>query len=369
MKNYKIQLQGALDKIIYVPAMDERSALEQAQSVYDGCSYTILKPNHKTPIEEIIFRASSVGHIAQCLEKTGLTNTQFAELEKLQALKVTPMGLTAKQQEDFEKLSKLEVLSEPQAKKLADYNHRITTPKDLTEKQTSRIVELETKRDAPPVLGEGAKSYIKKIWLENERSFKDEIVANKYLNKGIEGEEDAISLMSDVDGVFYAKHEGRVTKGHLTGECDVQDEQEIILNKLIQKLKITLDAKSSYSPLTYMQACLNPLYEWQGHAYNYLYDTDVFKLCYCLVDCPPSVYAEEYKKFCFKNQIIDDALPEYAGLIEQFNKNMIYTNNPQYSKEERVKTFTFYRDKEKEATLLLALELAVEYYQTITLNM
>ncbi len=129
------------------------------------------------------------------------------------------------------------------------------------------------------------------------------------------------------------------------------------------------DTKCSWNPRTFMSADLTVGYEWQGRAYLYLYDGDIFRLRHCLVDCPPDVYADEYKKFCFQHGIIDDTLPEYQEAIEQFKKNYLYEHSGLYTQEERVKTFAFERDYDLEAVLLKSIELAVEYYNTITLNM
>ena len=70
-----------------------------------------------------------------------------------------------------------------------------------------------------------------------------------------------------------------------------------------------------------------------------------------------------------KQRQISDKYPEVQELVEQFERNFLYEHSGNYTQEERVKTFTFIRDKELEEVLLKSIELAVEYYQTITLNM
>lgn len=256
-------------------------------------------------------------------------------------------------------------MSEKQKSELVDLKYKLVTPKGLTEKQQEKLDLLIEKRDAEPQLSRGAKTQVKQIWLEYEKGFKSEIVSNKYLNKGLEAEEDAITLISDVDHIFYTKNTERITKGNLTGECDVKH----VLQTEEGELKIIHDTKCSWNPSTFMAAELSTQYEWQGRAYMYLYDADIFRLRYCLVDCPPAVYAEEYKKFCFANNIVDDALPQYQEQIAQFKRNFIYSDSELYTKKERVKTFDIVRDKEKEAILLKSIELALVYYQEITLNM
>ena len=125
-----------------------------------------------------------------------------------------------------------------------------------------------------------------------------------------------------------------------------------------------------------MAAELSSLYEWQLRAYMYLYDVNVARLRYCLVNCPHDVLEVEYQKFCFKNNIIDDANDIYKDQIAQFFRNYIYDEkikdyglDCKYTNEERVKTFLIVRDLEKEKQLIKAIELAVDYYKSIKLNM
>lgn len=333
-------------------------------------------PTFKTPIENIFFRSSKIGLLAGGLIRHGLTVKQREEMEKLEQLLVTPIGLTAKQQADLDNWNKKaannEVLTASQMEKREEYQSRLKRPKGLTPTQDTKLQELREKNAKPPELSQGAKTYVKSVWLKYEKGFEEE-VTDKKLRKGLQAEEDAINLISFVDGVFYIKNDKRISKNNLTGEADVitdfknvpiEDEPEQVTD-----LKVIDDLKCSWNPRTFMNAKLETIYEWQGRAYLYLYDGDIFRLRHCLVDCPPDVLAEEYKKFCFQHNIIDDSLEEYKEAIEQFNRNYLYEGSGSYNKKERVKTFSFERDYELEAVLLKSVELAVEYYKTITLNM
>src|SRR5690606_3542517 len=173
--------------------------------------------------------------------------------------------------------------------------------------------------------------------------------------KGKQAQEASISLLSEVYGKAYFENKDRVTKGNITGRLDIIDRP----NKTIR------DVKTSWNPKTFMGGELTSLYEWQGRAYMHLYDCETFHLDYCLVDCPQDVYDQEYSRFCFRNGIVDDTMDEYQDMIAQFDRNLIYTTNPAYSKEERVKTFTIYHDQSKINWLLERVELAKEYYSQI----
>lgn len=322
--------------------------------------------NYKTPIENVLFRSSKIGLLAGGLLRNDLSDIQRDEMNELIEKSKKMIGLTVKQQETLDKYKKMKAngatISGKQQETIEDYEKRLVTLKGLTENQQRRLDELKAKDGAEPTLSQGAKTYIKEVWLQYEKNFKEEI-SSKQTRKGLQAEEDGLNLISFVDGVMYAKNEERKTIGHLTGECDANTYFEEVESRVID------DIKCSWNPKTFMSSNLSTLYEWQLRAYLYLYDADIARLRYCLVDCPQDVYADEYKKFCFANLIVDDALPEYKELIEQFDANFLYEHSGNYSQEERVKTFAIQRDEELEKVLLKSIELAVEYYKTITLNM
>lgn len=333
------------------------------------------KKNFKTPIEEILFRSSKIGLLAGGLIRHGLTEKQRQEMDKLELLKRTPIGLSDKQQGDLaewdKKINIGEILTQTQMKNRDEYRSRLKRPKGLTPTQEGKLQELKERNAKPPELSQGAKTYIKEVWLKNEKGFEEE-VTDKKLRKGVQAEEDAINLISFVDNIMYAKNEKRINKENLTGEADVVTLfKDLEIPGSEEKLEAWVidDTKCSWNPRTFMGATLTTGYEWQGRAYLYLYNADIFRLRHCLVDCPPDVYADEYKKFCFFHGIIDDSLPEYQPAIKQFENNYLYEKSGLYTKEERVKTFMFERDYELEDVLLKSIKLGVEYYQTITLNM
>ena len=325
-----------------------------------------IAPNFKTPIKDIFFRSSKIGLLAGGLIKHGLTAKQREEMNKLEALKVEIIGLSEKQQEQLDGWNQAvndgKKLTQTQAEKREDFQGRLKKPRGLTPIQEAKLQGLKESNAKLPELSQGAKTYIKSVWLKNEKGFEEE-VTDKKLRKGIQAEEDAINLISFVDHVMYSKNEERISKDHLTGECDVVTVFDDIDTKVID------DTKCSCNPRTFMGSEMTTGYEWQGRAYLYLYDADVFRLRHCLVDCPPDVFNDEFKRFCWQHNIIDETLPEYKELVDQFNNNFLYEYSGLYTKSERVKTFQFQRDYELEAILLKSIELGVEYYQTITLNM
>ena len=81
---------------------------------------------------------------------------------------------------------------------------------------------------------------------------------------------------------------------------------------------------------------------------------DKIKATHCQLYYYDTVYTATSKIFTEKD------------FSEQWLKK--YSNNPVFTKEERVKTFVFYRDREKMKLMDERVKMAREYYKTITLN-
>ena len=271
--------------------------------------------------EPILLRASGFGNLMTEARGVTLTDNQKEELEKLR-----------------DKIREGKALTEPQKK-----NYQI----------------YKEKEKAPPQLSDTAKGWLEELWLLNEKGYYDEL-NNKYVEKGLYQEQDGIDLISDVENEFYEKNTERITKGNITGECDILID--------LGDRKIVKDIKCSWSPVTFMNATLSKLYETQGRIYMYLYDADEFHLHYCLVDAPIHLYEKAIYIASQKYGIIDRDTPEAQPIFDQIRRNMIFSDNPAYTKEERVKTFVITRDLEIEKNLLEKVGPAIEYYKTIKLN-
>jgi len=251
------------------------------------------------------------------------------------------------------------ILTENQKQTLSDYKGRNSgIGKPLTDKQKIDFELLLSKENAKPTLSDTAKSFIEKTWLFNEKGFYEEL-SSKYVEKGNFNEDDGILLVCELENSNYIKNEVRKTIDNVTGEADIVC--------TIDGVKVIKDIKSSWSPMTFMNGDLSTMYEWQGITYMYLYDADEFHLHYTLTDCPEHILENEKWKLRNKYGILDDENPIMQRLFKQLEKNLIFSNG-NYTKEERVKTFKITRCKEKEELLLSKIPMAVEYYNSITLN-
>lgn len=144
--------------------------------------------------------------------------------------------------------------------------------------------------------------------------------------KGKVCEHESIEIYNEVNDTFYVKNIDRITKGFLTGECDLLDEEE----------SLVIDIKTAYSKKTYpLILKMSKLYEWQLRAYMYLYNVNQAELAYCLVSTPQELILNKDQKHWHDMDNVPINL--------------------------RVSSLRIDRDLEKEQQLLNRLELASNY--------
>ena len=285
---------------------------------------------------DILFRSSGSGALMTEKQGGGITQNQLDRITELEKERDTGLNINGNK-------VKFEGTKKPQ-----------------------ELEELIAKRDAPPELSDTAKAFVKNIWLQREKGIVEDI-KSKYLDKGVFNEEDSIILISEVDNIFYSKNEERRSNKDHTGECDVF--------KDLGHKKVVHDVKTSWNATTFMNSKPSIDNEWQGRIYMELWDADEFHLRFCLVDCPPHLVEKEKdiaKWKYYSGDMSDAELDIFEKSMEpiysQIEKNLIYSNNPAFSKEERVKTFVFYRDPLKMEKMAERVKMAREYYKTISLN-
>lgn len=258
------------------------------------------------------------------------------------------------------------VITQTQLKKIATLETKVREGGKLTENQKVELKDLKIKREKPFELSDTAKAFVNDIWLlTNKGYYKD--IKSKYLDKGIFGEEVGMNLLSDLDGRFYTKNTKRINKDNFTGECDSNFKLEE--KKIIQDIKCCWDAK------TFIDAKMSTDNEWQGRTYMELYDADEFWLRFCLVDCPEHIVIKEkeylwrkYQSDSMDDEQRHDLEERLEPLYDQIERNLVYSTNPAYKKEEMVKTIKITRDKAKFKELQDRIPSALKYYDTIKLN-
>ena len=132
-------------------------------------------------------------------------------------------------------------------------------------------------RNKSEVLSQTAKSYIQELVLEEKFGIKKEF-SSRYTDKGLQCEDEAISLVNDVLGLgFIFKNEEHFNNEFITGTPDVNTNE------------ILLDIKCSYEAHTF------PFFETEIPTKDYFYQLQGYMwltgktealLCYCLVNTP-----------------------------------------------------------------------------------
>lgn len=220
----------------------------------------------------------------------------------------------------------------------------------ITEKQIITLGDLLKKKNAKPILSEGAKSYLKSIFKQEVFNRKKE-VQNKYLSKGIAVEDDNINQYNEVNGTFLIKNEIRYENDFFSGEVDAEEDDEVF------------EFKSSWDYETFPileEDIPNEDYYWQGQGYMDLRPkVKKVKLIYGLVDTPIDLILDEKRRIGWKLGYID-GLPDY--LDQEITKNMTYDDIP---KEARIKEFIVYRDEKAIEQAKNMVLMAREYLNSL----
>jgi len=170
-----------------------------------------------------------------------------------------------------------ESITESQLEALNKYNEK---GDNLTSKQKADRTKLQKKKDNPPMfdLSQGAKTYIRTLVREENFGGRPNLNTNE-MKKGTLVEDNVIELYNSVNWTKYKKNTVRLFNEWIQGECDIKSLQDDLI----------IDIKSSWSLNTFpfLPDEINVGgYEWQGRGYMMLWDRNIFKLVYGLVDTP-----------------------------------------------------------------------------------
>lgn len=146
----------------------------------------------------------------------------------------------------------------------------------LTEKQAETRDELIAKRDAPVTLTQTGISKVETMIKQLIYGYELNI-DNKFVNKGIRMEDEAIKFLSEVEGKKYSKNEKWFSNDFICGTPDIISENKII------------DIKCSWSKSTFPlfpEEAHNIVYEYQMRGYMMLTGCESAEVIYCLMNTP-----------------------------------------------------------------------------------
>jgi hypothetical protein len=163
-------------------------------------------------------------------------------------------------------------------------------------------------------LSVGAKTWLKAVAKEMVYGYEEQI-SSKYMDKGIQCEQDSIDLYNRVFFTRHQKNEERRTNDWFTGEPDL----------ILPGAKI-IDIKTAWSLATFPATvdCVQAIakksgYDYQGRVYMNLFDVPEFEVAYCMVTTPEELRRWEQAEL---HQVdhIDPALRVTRYTIERCEK-------------------------------------------------
>lgn len=168
-------------------------------------------------------------------------------------------------------------------------------------------------------LSETCKAHLMECWIA-ETYGREKVFENKYMTKGTEVEENAITLYSRAKKKFFKKNTGVLSNEFIIGTPDTYDVADVI------------DIKSSWDIFTFFANIFKPLnkdYAWQLSGYRTLLKKLRALLVYCLVDTPGHLIEMEKNQLRWKMGVIDDeAHPLYLEACEKIENNMTFDDIP-----------------------------------------
>lgn len=241
-------------------------------------------------VDEILFRASANGDIMTSGDGE-ITEIQLAKLNELRQ---------------------------------RDRDSRTGAAKPLTDNMKEELEKLIYKRDNPE-LSVTCKKRLVKVYAKAFHD-REEDITSKYLEKGIEVEEDSMTTYARVKKKFFKKNEINLTNKFTSGTPDFFDGD----SDDIMEAEEIIDVKSSWSLITFLNAKMdkkvNTDYEWQGHTYlGLIPKAKRFRLAYVLSNSPAKNILDEKRKLQFMLGVIDPEIdPEYIRLCQKIERNHIF---------------------------------------------
>ena len=188
-------------------------------------------------------------------------------------------------------------------------------------------------------LSKTAKTHLKSVYIQEKYGRIKDIVT-KPMQKGIEVEEESITLLSRFLKKMLYKNEERLSNKFITGLPDIFDGESI------KKATSITDIKSSYDLFSFMSNVGEPLdstYYYQLQGYMALSGAKIAYIAYCLVDTPQHIIESEKYRLLKSMDVISEDSPEFIKEASKIEKNMTFGDIP---KEERVLLFEVHKDEE-----------------------
>jgi hypothetical protein len=196
--------------------------------------------------------------------------------------------------------------------------------------RASQLGKLMTDARTKSGLSETTKSALLEVYIQQKYNRYKEI-SNKYIEKGLAVENDAIDMWRRHRGEIVFKNEEMFVNEYIKGTPDLlikDDETGLVVN--------VPDIKSSWDIHTFMDAMKNDIskdYYWQGQAYCWLTGAPRATFCYVLVSAPIEMINDEKYRLSRRLNLIDpQGDPVFLKKAKSIERNMIY-DMPRFLRE------------------------------------
>jgi hypothetical protein len=196
--------------------------------------------------------------------------------------------------------------------------------------RASQLGKLMTDARTKSGLSETTKSALLEVYIQQKYNRYKEI-SNKYIEKGLAVENDAIDMWRRSRGEIVFKNEEMFVNEYIKGTPDLlikDDETGLVVN--------VPDIKSSWDIHTFMDAKQNDIskdYYWQGQAYCWLTGAPRATFCYVLVSAPIEMINDEKYRLSRRLNLIDpQGDPVFLKKAKSIERNMIY-DMPRFLRE------------------------------------
>lgn len=184
-------------------------------------------------------------------------------------------------------------------------------------------IMTEARSKSEPI-SETAKSHLLEVYIADKYN-RRKLVTTKYMEKGLQVEEDAITLYSRHTKLFHTKNEERINNDFIIGTPDLFNGESI------RNAETIIDIKSSWDIFTFHSVIgkgVKKLYYWQLMGYMALTGAKNAKLAYCLVDTPDTLLNDEKRKLHWKMGLIDDNSPDFQTACDEIDRLGKYEDIP-----------------------------------------
>ncbi len=195
--------------------------------------------------------------------------------------------------------------------------------------RASQLGKLMTDGRTKSGLSETTKSALLEVYIQQKYNRYKEI-SNKYIEKGLAVENDAIDMWRRHRGEIVFKNEEMFTNEYIKGTPDllIKDDSGAVIN--------VPDIKSSWDIHTFMNAKMDDIskeYYWQGQAYCWLTGAPKATFCYVLVSAPIEMINDEKYRLSRRLNLIDpQGDPVFLKKAQSIERNMIY-DMPRFMRE------------------------------------